>query len=351
MYPFFLLLALLVSLQSLRATEPTQASEVIVKREIELFMQEHSIPGVAVALVFNGKSYLYQFGYADLSSRQPVTANTIFELASLTKVFTSTALALEILRNNMNLNDSVTKYIPQLQSTKNPISQVSLVDLATHTSSLPRVPPQKPQKYTEATLISFLNSWKPTYPIGTKFVYSNLGFGLIGLAISNVEQTNYENMIEKLITKPLQMGSTFVQVPEYLFSYYAQGYDIQGRIAPQYELNAWPGGGSLRSSSSDMLKFLEANLGLDGPIELIKAMELAQAGYFTVKKNFVMGLGWQRLTSDGLLIIDKNGGVPGFSTYIGLLPQQKIGIVILTNKAKTHVTRKGRQILKRLSNL
>lgn len=318
----------------------------ILKKHIEKLMRDLDVPGVAVSLVYEGKSYLYQFGYADKASEKLVTENTIFELASITKVFTSTALAIEVLRGKMALHDPVAKYIPQLLQTTNPISQVKLIDLATHTSSLPRVPPPK------ENLIAFLLGWKPSYPIATKYVYSNFGFALLGFAVANVENEDYEPMIRKLITGPLQMTSTYVQVPPALMANYAQGYTKNGKLVKNYTSALWPGGGALRSTGKDMLKFLEANLSLTGPVDLIKAMQFAQQGYFKVRDNFILGLGWQLyFPKENLKIIDKNRGLEGFSTYIGMIPEQKLGIVILMNKAKAHPTQVGREILLDLSHI
>lgn len=343
MYPLIFSLVILFSTLSLKADETPLP---VVKKHIEKLMSDHEVPGVAIALVYKGKSYLYQFGYADKHLQKLVTSNTIFELASITKVFTSTALAMEVLNGKMALTDSVAKYIPQLKQNKYPIDQVRLLDLATHTSSLPRGIPNHKKKETEQHRFIFLRNWKPSYPIGTKYSYSNFGFALLGFAIENIEHESYEQVIAKFITDPLQMTSTFVHVPYSHVNEYAQGYTKNGKMAKRYKSPLWPGGGALRSSSSDMLKFLEANLELAGPKELQNAMQLAQKGYFKVKHNFEMGLGWQRYTSpQQILIIDKNGGLEGFSTYIGMVPDEKLGIVILANKAKAHSTNVGRKIL------
>ena len=174
----------------------SESPDEIVKNKIEAFQKQFDIPGIAVALVYKNQSSVVQFGYADLSTKEPVTSNTIFDLASITKVFTSTALAIEVVQRKMNLQDSISKYIPGLTG-KNPIGEIKLIDLATHTSSLPRIPPQiSNRKYTEERLITFLRNWKPDYPPATKFLYSNLGFGMLGMAVANVEKTDYEKMIE-----------------------------------------------------------------------------------------------------------------------------------------------------------
>lgn len=347
--PTIFLIVLILFSSTLYGDE-TEKPFGIIKKHIDKLMEEYDVPGVAVALVYQGKSYLYQFGYVDRALQKPVTDQTIFELASLTKVFTSTALAWEVIQGKMVLNAPVTQYIPLLRNTITPISQVKLIDLATHTSSLPRVPPNPKEKQTSQSLITFLQHWKPGYPIGTKYVYSNLAFALLGYAIGRVENEDYEKVIKKLISTPLQMTSTFVHVPAILLDHYAQGYTKKGEKAKRTVAPVWPGGGALKSTSRDMLKFLRANLDLEGSENLRKAMQFAQQGFFKVKEQLTMGLGWQRFTTKkNLLIIDKNGGLPGFSTYIGMIPHLKLGIVILTNKAKTHSTRVGRKILIKLS--
>lgn len=324
----------------------------IVENIIQDFMKQKEIPGVAVALYDGKKGSLLSFGYADDLSQQSITPETIFEIASITKVFTSTALAIEVLRNKMRLSDPLVKYLPAIKNRTRGIGKVTLAQLATHTSSLPRVPPplapHRGQKYNVPLLMQFLEQWEPSHPIGSRSVYSNLGFGLLGYAISNVEKKSYADTIRLLITIPLNMKSTFIMVPHHFQDLYAHGYNRNGGLAQRYPLNAWPGGGALRSTSDDMLKFLLANMGIEGPPEMLQAMQIAQKGIFKVNNHLTLGLGWQRFTKDGLLYIDKNGGVEGFSSYIGWIPNQKIGIVLLANKGKTQITQLGRHILSSL---
>ncbi len=133
-----------------------------------------------------------------------------------------------------------------------------------------------------------------------------------------------------------------------------QGYGPMGRAIsrPGEESGVfkWPGAGQIYSSSRDMATFLAANLGElpdHRPIE--NAMTLAQQGVFAVNPHFKQGLAWQVISAGNLTIIDKNGGLPNTSTYIGLVPQQKLGVVILVNRGKQHATKIGRQILHALA--
>ena len=317
-----------------------------VEKTIQQFMKEQNTPGVVVALYYQGRGRVISFGFADKESRTPVSSQTIFELGSITKVFTSTVLAMEVLDGKMNLNDPVAKYLPPLKNSKG-MANVTLLTLATHASSLPRVLPQHsryslhPQK--------FLENWQPTYPIGTKYLYSNLGFGLLGYALSYTMQQSFSQMIQERITSPLMMTSTDVRIPDHLRDHDAQGYTAKGERAKKIPSQLWPGSGALHSTGDDMLKFLKANLGVRGPEKLLKAMKFTQNGFFRVNNYFTMALGWQRVKIKDVLLIDKNGGVSGFSSYMGMVPEKKIGLVILANKRKASVTRLGRSILIQLA--
>lgn len=321
----------------------------IVTEVITHFMQEKGIPGLSVAYFDGQQEHYYNFGLADVPQHVPVTSDTIFEIASITKVFTSTQLALEVVRGKMNLKDPVVKYLPALSNANSQIAKITLSDLATHTSSLPRVPPSRKNGWNHQKIIQYLRKWSPSYPIGTKYVYSNLGFGVLGYAEANLEGIDFYDVIRRDILIPLNMTSTFIHVPPALMNRYALGYNKDGGPAPHYALNAWPAGGALRSTASDMMKFMKANLGLVGPAELQQAMQLAQQGIFKVNDNMTLGLGWQRFQGkSGVLFVDKNGGVDGFSSYIGIIPDRKMGVVLLANKAKTNITEAGRELLNRI---
>ena len=312
-------------------------------------MQRQNIPGVAVAFFYVDRGYIICYGVADKWKKNPVTPDTIFEIASVTKVFTSTDLALQVERGYVTLNDSVTNYLPGIDRYKGALNQVTLLELATHSSSLPREPPSmrgRPQ--TEQAIVNFLNKWMPSTHIGTQYQYSNLGFGILGWALANREHVTYDQMIANDILRPLGMNSTMTQVPPNLNRNYAQGYTPKGTPASRWR-SLLPGGGSLRSTPQDLLLFLEANLGFTDSPELTQAIAIAQQGYFKVNNQLTMGLGWQRFQKNDFLIIDKNGGVPGFSAYIGFILDKKIGVVLLANKSKINSTEIGRRILIKLA--
>lgn len=314
------------------------------------FSSSQDIPGISIAIYYNGQDYFYNYGFADKQKHIPITKDSIFELASITKVFVSTLLALEVQNGKMNLSDSVVHYIPQLNKTQGlPIDRVTLVDLATHTSSFPRQMEQFGVARSDRSgFINRLKSWRPKVRVGTQYKYSNIGFGFLGLILEQATGDTLNALTAQNITNPLGMNHTYYNVPKSLKISEAQGYRFNNNNAPYYVPANFLGGGALRSSSADMLKFVKANLGINiqnASPQLLSAMQFAQQPFFVVRPKFTMGLGWQRVRRGKELLITKNGGNQGFNTFIGFSPEKKLGVVVLTNKANDNATRLGNLIL------
>lgn len=310
----------------------------IIQQNISTWMTQDNIPGVAVAIYYQGHDHFYNFGVANKLTQQHVTKDTIFEVASLTKPITATLLGICVQQEKCHLNNSVTQLIPTLAKNKNAvINQVTLQNLATHTSGLPRMPKElgvnDRAANAEDQLINNIQTWQPDNPIGTHYSYSNIGFGLLGEAVANAEGENYENAIKQYILQPLGMINTEVNVNSNQQNQYAQGYDALGNPASHHVSTPWPGSASLRSTSADLLQYLKANLGvINTSNQLSAAMNLTLQPYFQVKPHFAQGLAWQLKIKHHLNIINKTGTNAGFNSYVVMLPEQKIAIVVLTNK-------------------
>lgn len=314
------------------------------------FISSNGIPGVAIAIYFNGQDYYFNYGVADRKKNTPVTQDTIFELASITKVFVSTLLALEVQAGKMNLSDPAVRYIPQLADTKGlPIDRVNVTHLATHTSSFPRQMEQF--GVVRSNIKGFLNrlkSWKPNVPVGTQYKYSNIGFGFLGLVLEGASGASLPDLVRQKITAPLAMQNTYFEVPHTKSFMEAQGYRPNNTVAPYYVPANLLGGGALRSSAADLLLFMKANLSIKGEhtsASLLSALRLAQQPYFEVRPRFIMALGWQRIKRGKELLITKNGRNQGFNTFIGFAPEKKLGVVVLTNQSKGKATLLGNKIL------
>ncbi|MCL9683703.1 serine hydrolase [Legionella maioricensis] len=340
---------------SVQAAGDDAVSQLMAKTA-KPFISDKQIPGAAIAIYYNGQDYYFNYGFADQNKTTPITENTIFELASITKIFVTTLLAIEVQAGKLSLNDPIVKYIPKLANTQGlPINKVQVVNLATHTASFPRQMEQfGVGKGNIKAFFNRLKTWQPQVPIGSQYKYSNISFGLLGFVLVKATGEPLARLLSENITQPLGMNNTYFTLPQDRWALQAQGYRPNHNLAPRYVPANFLGGGALRSSAADLLKFMKANLGIkvaQASPQLLSAMELAQQPYFVVKPGFVMGLGWQRVRHGQGLLITKNGGNIGFSTFIGFSPSKKLGVVVLTNQAKGKATLLGNQILKGLLGL
>jgi beta-lactamase class C len=334
--------------------------------EVEQIVGKHievgTVGGVAVAVHIDGRLLFFNYGLADSSRSQVVSTDSLFNLASVGKVFISTLLAQAVKQGELALDEPVAKYLTELESGGD-IRKVTLGQLASHTSD--RVPQQYETwhrgQYSLPDFIRYLNAWQADdgHTPGKQDIYSNTGFVLLALALQRRFDMPYAKLLEQRLLAPLGMTSTVLPVP---------GAKSRGQIAPAFKLRAvqgygpagrpvgapgdeqgafdWPGTGQLFSSPRDMAIFLAANLGaLPDHRPLQQAMAFAQQGVFTVNPRFSQGLAWQRVRNGDALIVDKNGGLNNTSTYIGMIPQRRLGIVILMNRGKQPATRIGRRIM------
>src|SRR5438552_1923962 len=334
--------------------------EQIVKQKIQPILPENSKGGgVAVAVRMNGKTAFLNYGMADDAKNRPVTADAIFNLGSVGKLFATTSLAQAVKQGVLSLDDPVAKYVTELQRGGD-IRGVTLGQLASHTSGLPRVPGQYEHwhrgKYTWPDFVRFLNSWKadPKHEPGKQYLYSNAAMVLLRVALERRFNTRFAALMHERITVPLGITSTALPLPRDLLGRAVQGYGQMGkpigRPGEESGTFKWPGAGQIYSSSRDMATFLAANMGeLPDRRPMESAMALAQQPVFTVNPHFKQGLAWQDVSAGNLTIVDKNGGLPNTSTYIGFAPQQKLGVVILVNRGKQRATGIGRQILHALA--
>jgi beta-lactamase class C len=332
--------------------------EQIVAQKVQPILPKNSEGGgVAVAVRANGKTEFFNYGFANDAKNERVTPDSIFNLGSVGKLFATTLLAEAVKRGELSLDDPVAKYVTELQRGGD-IRRVTLGELASHTSGLPRTPHERDHrgKYTWPDFVRFLNSWKagPKHEPGKQYLYSNAAMVLLRVALERRFNTRFAALMRERITGLLGMHSTALPVPPDLLGRTVQGYGPAGRSIgrPGEEQGTFkfPGAGQIYSSSRDMATFLAANMGeLANHRQMENAMALAQRPVFMVNPHFKQALAWQDVTSSNLLIIDKNGGLNNTSTYIGFAPQRKLGVVILVNRGKQHATGIGRQILHALA--
>ena len=269
--------------------------------------------------------------------------DTIFEIGSITKTFTGQLLAEAVSRNEVKLDDSISKFLPA--SVKTPERngrQITLLDLTTHSSALPRLPDNLVPKdaenpyadYTVKQMYDFLSDFKPARDIGAEYEYSNLGAGLLGHILALKAGTDYEALVLERICQPLRMTDTAIALSPALQKRLAPGHDASGAPAKNWDLPTLAGAGALRSTVNDLLKFLSANLELV-PTNLAPVMRLAQQPQRDAGAQMKVGLGWHIAEKYDAKIVWHNGGTGGYHSFIGLNPVTKRAVVLLANTARS----------------
>ena len=334
--------------------------EQIVKEKVQPILPKNGEGGgVAVTVRISGKTSFFNYGMADNAQNRPVTADSIFNLGSVGKVFATTLLAQAVKNGELSLDDPVAKYVTELQRGGD-VRRITLGELASHSSGLPNRPQEYETwhkgRYTWPDFVRFLNSWKasPNHEPGQQYLYSDAAMVLLRVALERRFNTRFTALMHQRLTGPLGMTSTALPLPRDLLGRAVQGYNPSGRSLGRPGMEGgtfqWPGSGQIYSSSRDMATFLTANLGElpgHGPIE--NAMALAHQRVFTVSPRLTIGLAWQIVSAGNFTIIDKNGGLNNTSTYIGFAPQKKLGVVILVNRGRQKATIYGRQTIHALA--
>ncbi len=296
--------------------------------------------GIVVGVIDAKGRHVVSYGHLEKGDNRPLDGDTIFEIGSITKVFTALLLTDMAQRGEVKLDDPISKYLPA--TAKIPQrngKQITLVDLATHTSGLPRMPsnfnPKDPANpyvdYTEDQLLAFLSSYELPRDIGVKFVYSNLGFGLLGLGLARRNGSDYETLVESHICEPLGMKSTRITLTPEMEQRFAAGHSADLVTVSRWDLTSLAGAGALRSSTNDMLKFLAAAMGYSHTNLAPAFKALLSVKRPTGQAFMDTALGWVVDSRGGGEIIWKNGGTGGYRTFIGYSPRTGVGIVALSN--------------------
>jgi serine-type D-Ala-D-Ala carboxypeptidase/endopeptidase len=312
--------------------------------------------GIAVGTNVRGTPGFYAYGEVARGSGRPPTPTTEFEIGSITKLFTTTLLALYAQRQLVKLDAPLQNYVPRgIRVPSFGARQITLLDLATHTSGLPRQPPIHGDSYSSSEMFAFLASYRLRSAPGTQYEYSNLGLALLAHALAQATGTPWAQLVQRDITSKLGMPDTGLKLDDEKRTRLAIGYNRTGQRAKE-NMPTWPafnGAGGLFSTMSDMQRFLAWNMGdikADLPDGLLD--DLHKSRFALPRAGAGVGLGWQiaPLGAD-LSVVWKNGETLGYSSYIGFVPHARSGVVLLANSAKCPVTRAGYQILATLNGV
>ena len=278
--------------------------------------------------------------FDDGQDKRVPAADSVYEIGSISKVFTSLLLMDMVQRGEVKLDDPVSKYLPRtVHMPARNGKEITLLDLAMHVSGLPRMPsnfaPKDPDNpyadYSVQQMYDFLSSYQLTRDIGEKYEYSDLAVGLLGNTLALRAGTDYETLLRTRILQPLGMSSTGIVLTSDMRARLVPGHtEIQKRTS-NWDLPAFAGAGGIRSTVNDMFKFLAANMGLrESPLQpAMKSMLTKRRP--SVKENVDVAIGWHILNRYGDDIIWHNGGTGGYHSFMGFDPKKQLGIIVLSN--------------------
>ena len=279
----------------------------------------------------------YHYGTVEKNGKE-IDKNTIFEIGSISKVFTTLILADMVEKNEISLDDPIGKFLPEKVKTPSKNGkQITLLDLARHTSGLPTFPDDFPlwdvnkhNEYDREKMYDYLERFEPSREIGSQFEYSNMGNSLLGHILSLHADKNYEELLKERILGKLEMESTCIKQCDHLRERFATPHLLGEQIEEINLSKDMVSAGEIRSSGKDMLVFLFYAMGQKDS-SLKNAFELAQSSNFKANDDMSIGLAWITSENEGQKIIWHNGGTNGFSSFLGFDPESKQGILILTN--------------------
>lgn len=294
---------------------------------------------LSIAFIENGQTYSYGFTHLENGLVEVDNKQKIFEIGSISKVFTATLLANAVLENLVSLNSQINDH---LDFSINNEYKFTFKQLANHTSGLPRMPgnfifyshdSQNPYKdYDEDALKEFLEEYITLLNYDKKeYEYSNLGVGLLGYVLTRIYSLSYHELLNSKVFKKIGMNNSFGYIPKE-HDNLIEGRNEIGEITPNWDLNILEGAGGILSNAVDMGKFIKAQFE-----PLNKALELSRQETHIIDQNSAIALGWHikhKIAEEP--IFWHNGGTGGFRSCMAINPDKKHGVIVLSNVSAFH---------------
>lgn len=311
-----------------------------VEELIQAYLEDERTHALSIGIVQDSQFSYQHYGHISGAGSAAPDNSTIYEIGSITKTFTAVVLAEMVRQGKVRYEDRIAQYLPEGVVNWPDSLGITLLELATHTSGLPRLPDNMKwdvllnlrnpyANYQEEDLFDFLREYQPKPPAERETAYSNLGYGLLGQLLARVDGVDYETLVSRYILLALDMHSTAIDLSEDRQSRFAPGYNPRGYANPAWDLPGLAGAGALRSTTTDMLRYVQANL-------------FGKAPYLTTHKPRVeldddvqVGLAWiiETLPTTGREIVWHNGGTGGFRSFAGMDKEKQVGVVVLSNTA------------------
>ena len=318
--------------------------QMLAERVTAIAGREDGI-GIVVGLVGPQGKRIISYGHSENGDPRPLTGDTIFEIGSVGKVFTALVLADAIQRREVALADPAAKYLPaDTHIPERNGHQITLVELATHTSGLPFMPDTTPivnmgsAHYGTRDLYNFLARYQLTRDPGTDWEYSNIDYWLLAQALATRADTDYDALLQRRIFSPLGLKSTTVKVSDKLRMRLATGHDAALKPAiPFYGLSIYStlgaSAGGIYSTANDLLSFLSDVMGYEG-----SALAPAMAAMLETRQPMdgsEQALGWIVVGKGDRQFIFHDGGTWGYASAAAWDPKSRMGVVVLSNQQES----------------
>lgn len=322
--------------------------DTLVNRLGENFMKNKQAVGLSIGVYNNGTNYFYNYGTTEKGKIKLPTQNTVYEIGSITKAFVSLVLANAVIEKKVKFGDDIRKYLdgtyPNLEYNKKPIT---LLELSNTTSGIPNMLPAFTKEITNASPdsngyviekvygnYSMNDFFKALHNVvldtvpGTKSEHSNAAALLLTYILEKAYKTSIENLVNRYISKPVEMNNTSFIAAKSNSKLLAKGYNGAGNVMPYSATTFMKGIGGLNSTTSDLLKFIRFQLDTTNKAVNLSHQKIFNAGWCNI------GLSWRIYKfEDGNNQLWVDGGTYGFSSYVILYPEINSGIVVLSNEA------------------
>ena len=308
----------------------------IIKREVNF----NQTPGISIGIIDADSTYTYHFGETKRGNGQTPDANTIYEIGSVTKVFTAALLTVMEHENLLTYQDTIGQYFSELKQ------PVTLLQLANHSSGFPKLPHNFGAKeqdanqpyahYTREDLLRFLGKYILTKPAGEKYAYSHTSYALLTEIIEEAGDATFDELLQKRLFNLLKMNDTRITLNDEQQSRFAQGNSLGGEV-PAWEYSSFEGALGLKSSVNDLLKFLSMHLQHEHQTDGILQKNFERHHESNFRNDTYSGLGWhiqakRKRMPDVYMHV---GATHGYYAYVAIAPHSHTAVVVLSNSKKS----------------
>ena len=321
------------------------AALALLRARVEADIAAHAVPGLSVAVVHGAETiWAHGFGVADLATGAPASADTVYAVGSITKLFTATLLMQLRDAGRLRLDDPVQDIVPEVPVPRRHggYPPITLRHLVTHTSGLAK---DSPVGYWDSVefppverLMAELANTEQPYPPGVQWKYSNLAIALLGYALSRITGEAWEDSISSRIMAPIGMAASAPKLAGQQRAQLAKGYARPAGAWPptllaHQDLGGISAGGSMHATVPDMAKFIATQFGDASPVLAgASVAEMHRPVWVAPDWSWGQGIGWRiRRTPDGDTRVEHGGGVHGFTCRVLVSVPDRLGVVVFTN--------------------